>query len=155
MKSRFLIPLVSAALLVTNCGADKAAKAAQQPNAPSAQKKTDPAARMDNLVGEWEMVGFVIDTNDNLQIDEAERRDLKKTMKDYMKLNRDGTGEFTVAKLPGRFETSDAEGRGKPYLTWYDRANGRHRIGTVLKVTREELHIKEPGGHGLFIWKRL
>lgn len=159
MKSK-LIPLITAVFLITNCGADKAAKNEQQPaNPPSTGKKAGPAstpsAQSDDIVGEWEMVGFVVDTNDNLQIDEAERRDLKRTMKDYMKLNRDGSGEFTVARLPGRYETSDPDGRGKKYITWYDKANGRHRIGTILKVTRDELHIKEPGGHGLFLWKRL
>ncbi len=158
MKPKSLIPLVTAVFLITNCGANKAVKnEKQQTNNPSAEKKAEPAnnpsARGDDIVGEWEMVGFVIDTNDNLQIDEAERRNLKQTMKDYMKLNRDGSGVFTVAKLPGRFETTESS--GKKYLTWYDRANGRHRVGTIIKVTRDELHIKEPGGHGLFIWKRL
>lgn len=102
------------------------------------------------------MVGFVVDTNDNLQIDEAERKALKQTtMKDYMKLNRDGSGVFTVAKMQGRYELKVQESSGKKYLTWYDKANGPHRVGTVIKVTKDELHIKEPGGHGLFIWKRV
>jgi hypothetical protein len=156
MKSKSLIPLVTAVILMTNCGADKAVKnEKQQANAASAGKKAEPA-RGDDFVGEWEMVGFIVDTNDNLQIDEAERKNLKHpSVKDYMKLNRDGSGEFTVAKLPGRYELTDADGSGKKYLTWFDKANGRHRIGTIIKVTRDELHIKEPGGHGLFVWKRL
>jgi hypothetical protein len=158
MKSK-LIPLIAAVFLITNCGADKAAKNEKQPtNPPAAGKKAAPAnnpsAQNDDLVGEWEMVGFVVDTNDNLQIDEAERAALKKpSFKDYMKFNRDGTGEFTVAKMPGRYESTESS--GKKSLVWFDRANGRHRIGTVIKVTRDELHIKEPGGHGLFLWKRL
>ena len=158
MKSKSLFPLVTAVFLITNCGANKAVKNEQQTNSPSAVKKTAPAnnpTAQDDIVGEWEMVGFVIDTNDNLQIDEVERRNLKKTMKDYMKLNRDGSGVFTVAKLEGRYEIKDQESGGKKYLTWYDKANGRHRVGTIIKVTRDELHIKEPGGHGLFVWKRL
>ena len=160
MKPKSLIPLVTAVLLITNCGADKAVKnEKQQTNNPSAEKKAEPAnnssARGDDIVGEWEMVGFVVDTNDNLQIDEAERKNLKQTMKDYIKLSRDGSGVFTVGKLPGRYEIRDPESSGKRYLTWHDKANGRHRVGTIIKVTRDELHIKEPGGHGLFIWKRL
>ena len=160
MKSKSLIPLVTAVCIIANCGANAAVKNEKQPpNYPSAQKKTAPAtnpsAGNDDIVGEWEMVGSVVDTNDNLQIDEAERKNLKPTMKDYMKLNRDGSGVFTVAKMPGRFETTDPDNSGKRYLTWYDKANGRHRIGTIIKVTRDELHIKEPGGHGLFVWKRL
>jgi hypothetical protein len=155
MKTKSLIPLVTTVFIIANCAADKAAKKGkQQTNIPSAGKKAEPA-QSDDIVGEWEMAGFVIDTNDNLQIDEAERKNLKQTMKDYMKLNSDGSGLFTVAKLPGRYEVGRPESSGKRTLTWYDEANGRHRVGTIIKVTTNELHIKEPGGHGLFIWKRL
>jgi hypothetical protein len=161
MKSKSLLPLVTAVFIITNCGANKAAKdEKQQTNNPSAERKAGPASTPsepgDAIVGEWEMVGFVVDTNDNLQIDEAERRALKQpTVKDYMKLNRDRSGAFTVAKMPGRYEITDTGSSGKKYLTWYDKANGPHRVGTIIKVTRDELHIKEPGGHGLFLWKRL
>ena len=72
------------------------------------------------------MVGFVMDTNDNLQIDEAERKNLKPaSFKDYMKLNNDGTGVFTVAKMEGRYEATAKETGDKKFLTWYDKANGR------------------------------
>jgi len=108
----------------------------------------------DVIVGEWEMQGFVQDTNDNLQIDEEERANLKPaSFKDYMKLNPDGTGLFTVGKMEGRYEVTD-EG-GKKYLRWYDKANGPHRVGTIIKTSKDELHIKEPGGNGLFVWKRI
>jgi hypothetical protein len=152
MKSRSLLPIVIAVFLMTTCGANKAAKdEKQQTNTPSANA----ALAQGDVFGEWEMVGFVVDTNDNLQIDESERSALKKpSVKDYMKLNRDGSGVFTVAKMQGRYEITD-QSSGKKYLTWYDKANGRHRVGTIIKVTRDELHIKEPGGHGLFVWKRL
>ena len=157
MKSKVLIPFVAVVFFVTTYGAEKAAKDAKQPT--SAEKKGasgNAAVRNEDIAGEWEMLGFVVDTNDNLQIDEAERNALKKpSFKDYMKLNRDGTGEFTIAKMPGRFELTDQGSGGRKFLNWYDKANGRHRIGTILKVTRDELHIKEPGGHGMFIWKRL
>jgi hypothetical protein len=153
MKSKSLLPLVAAVFLITNCGADKAVKNEKQQTKKSSANAL--SAQDGDIVGEWQMVGFVVDTNDNLQIDEAERKALKQpTVKDYMKLNRDGSGAFTVAKMPGRYEITDQSG-GKKYLTWYDKANGRHRVGTIIKVTSDELHIKEPGGHGLFVWKRL
>ena len=157
MKSRSLIPLVTAVFIISNCGANKAEKnEKQQTTEKKAGPANTPSAQGDDIIGEWEMVGFVVDTNDNLQIDEAERRALKQpTVKDYMKLNRDGSGAFTVAKMPGRYEITDTGSSGKKYLTWYDKTNGRHRVGTIINVTRDELHIKEPGGHGLFIWKRL
>jgi hypothetical protein len=108
----------------------------------------------DDIVGEWELLGFVVDTNDNLQIDEDERKNLTPaSYKDYMKLNSDGNGLFTVAKMEGRYEIKD-EGSGKK-LKWIDKANGEHRIGTIIKITKNELHIKEPGGSGLFVWKRI
>jgi hypothetical protein len=28
-------------------------------------------------------------------------------------------------------------------------------VGTISSVSKDEMHIKEPGGSGLFIWKRL
>jgi len=149
-----------AIIFLTNCGNDNAnSNEKQQTTKSSTEKKEDPPSSSlsqgDDIIGEWEMVGFVMDTNDNLQIDEDERKNLKPTaVKDYMKFNRDGTGLFTIAKMEGRYE-STAKENGKKYYTWYDSANGPHKIGTVIKVTRDELHIKEPGGSGLFIWKRL
>ena len=114
------------------------------------------AVQDDDIVGEWKLIGFVQDTNDNLQIDEEERNNLKTpSYKDYMKLNRDGTGLFTIAKMEGRYEAKPSENGAKNYLTWYDTADGPHKMGTIMKVTKDELHIKEPGGNGLFIWKRL
>jgi hypothetical protein len=160
MKSKSWLRVVTAVFVIVTCGNTQAANNEKQPPpTPSAAKKTGPASNVSasgaDIVGEWEMVGFVVDTNDNLQIDEAERKALKPTMKDYMKLNRDGSGVFTVAKMEGRYEIKDPDSSGKKYLTWFDKANGRHRVGTIIKVTKDELHIKEPGGHGLFVWKRL
>lgn len=111
---------------------------------------------MENIVGEWELVGSIVDTNDNLQIDENERKNLSPTsFKDYMKLNNDGTGLFTVARMEGHYEAKAKESGGKIFLTWYDKANGPHGTGTIISVTKDELQIKEAGGYGLFIWKRL
>ena len=157
MKPRSFLSLVAAVFMMTPC-ADIQAAGSEKTKAP-AEKKAQPSgkatAQSDDIVGEWEMVGFVVDTNDNLQIDESERKNLKTTMKDYMKLNRDGSGFFTVAKMEGRYEAKDQENNGRKTLAWFDKGNGRHRIGTIVKVTKDELHIKEPGGHGLFVWKRL
>ena len=112
-------------------------------------------AQSDGIVGEWELVGFVGDTNDNLQIDEGERQNLKQaSYKDYMTLNSDGTGLFTVAKMEGRYEIK-TENNGRKMMTWYDQGNGKHRVGSIMKVTKDELTIKEPGGNGVFLWKRI
>jgi hypothetical protein len=145
-------------LLLISCGNNS-----NESNATTTQTETSDEAKQnttsetiqgDGIVGEWEMQGSVLDTNDNLQIDKEERKDLKPpSFKDYMKLNSDGSGLFTVAQLEGRYEVKD-EG-GKKFLSWFDKENGSHRIGTIIKTSKEELHIKEPGGAGLFVWKRI
>jgi len=158
MRSNSLMTFIIAAFFLTNCGDNKAST--NETNNSSSEKKEGPAssssAQGDDIIGEWELLGFVGDTNDNLQIDEEERKNLKTpSYKDYLKLNSDGTGLFTIAKMEGRYEAKPKENGEKDYLTWYDKANGPHKIGTIIKVTKDELHIKEPGGNGLFIWKRL
>ncbi|HVF97215.1 MAG TPA: hypothetical protein VM871_07845 [Flavisolibacter sp.] len=141
-----------------SCGNnDSESKPATTKTGTSEESKQSPASQAtggNDITGEWEMQGSVVDTNDNLQIDEEERKVLKPaSFKDYMKLNSDGTGLFTVGKMEGHYEVSD--GGGKKFLRWFDKANGQHRIGTIIKIAPDELHIKEPGGSGLFVWKRI
>jgi hypothetical protein len=130
--------------------------APKTPEQASANTQTANSSNDDGIVGDWELVGFVGDTNDNLQIDEEERKNLKTpSYKDYMTLNRDGSGLFTVAKMEGRYEIKTDESNGRKIMTWYDKGNGPHRVGSIMKVTKDELTIKEPGGNGLFLWKRI
>lgn len=146
-------------VIVLSCGNNDNKTATPAPSASESSEERKPTtasetASGDGLVGEWEMEGSVQDTNDNLQIDEEERANLKPaSFKDYMKLNSDGSGLFTVAQMEGRYEVTD-EG-GKKFLRWFDQANGPHRVGTIIKISGDELHIKEPGGNGLFVWKRI
>jgi hypothetical protein len=139
---------------------NKVEKAVKE-NSPATDEKTNASTEpvspdMENIIGEWELVGSIVDTNDNLQIDDEERKNLTAPgYKNYMKLNRDGSGLFTVAQMEGRYEIKTDESNGRKVMTWYDNANGPHRIGSVMKVTKDELTIKEPGGSGLFLWKRL
>lgn len=168
-----LFPVIVAAILVASSSCkNKAQKDAEDymnkiektmkenPVKTDDQQKTNSGTatipqEMENIIGEWDLVGSVVDTNDNLQLDEDEKKKLTPAAyKDYMKLNRNGSGLFTVAKMDGRYEITTRESDGKKYLTWYDEANGQHRVGTIINVTKDELHIKEPGGSGLFLWKR-
>jgi hypothetical protein len=170
MSTNLFIVVITALLIATSSCKSKEQKDAEKymsmiqqtmnENTPEQQNaKAGPAAipqDIKNIVGEWELVSSIVDTNDNMEIDEEERPKLKPVMiKDYMKLNSDGSGLFTVAEMEGRYEITDDGSRGKKRLTWYDKANGPHKVGTIIKVTKEELHIKEPGGWGLFLWKRL
>jgi hypothetical protein len=157
MNKMHLSHFLLATAFFLSCSNDSNTTTAASANETSNEaKQTTPSGTTggDGIVGEWEMVGSVQDTNDNLQIDEEERKNLKPaSFKDYMKLNSDGSGLFTVARMEGRYEIEE-EARGKK-ITWFDKANGPHRIGTIRKVSKEELHIKEPGGNGLFVWKRI
>jgi hypothetical protein len=160
MKPESLVTLIIAAFIFTNCGNNDATKETKEANNLSTEKKeeisSNPPPQGNDIVGEWEMVSSVVDTNDNLQIDEEERPMLKPvSFKNYMKLNADGSGLFTVAQMEGRYEIKKDERNGRDIMTWYDKANGPHRVGSIMKVTKDELHIKEPGGSGLFLWKRL
>jgi hypothetical protein len=160
MKFYYLITFLSMAVSLTNCGNTNADTNKKEEATNSTIEKKDESAtnlsQGDDLVGEWELVGFIGDTNDNLQIDDEERKKLKTpSYKDYMKLNRDGSGLFTIGKMEGRYEIKTEESSGRKVMTWYDKGNGRHRVGSIMKVTKEELTIKEPGGNGLFLWKRV
>lgn len=149
--------LVYSWLFIAACGDNNPATEPQTSNA-AAEKKAEPStssAESDDIVGEWEMVGFASDTNSNLQIDEDERKNLKAAYEDYMKLNNDGSGLFTISKMEGRYEAVAREGKSQRFLTWYDKGDGRHRVGTIVFVSKDELHIKERDGNGIFVWKRL
>ena len=121
MKVRSIIVVTVIMFFTTNCGDDKAASnETQQATNPSA---SNPSAKGDDIIGEWELVGSIVDTNDNLQIDEDERKNLQTPgYKDYMKLNRDGSGLFTVAKMDRRYEAKVKESGEKKFLTWFDTA---------------------------------
>ena len=172
MKTPLIIVIVAAAFITAASCKSKAQKDAEdfknkieETVKENSLAKTDEGQKaggtasipqgLEDIVGEWEMQSSIVDTNDNLQIDEEERKNLKPTaFKDYMKLNKDGTGLFTIGKMEGRYEIKE-ESNGRKFMTWYDKANGPHRVGSIMKVTKDELTIKEPGGYGLFLWKRL
>ena len=162
MKTTFIFFYAALMFIFSGCGDNKAATSNEKETSgnvtseKTANEVSNSGSQGDDIIGQWEMVSSIVDTNDNLQIDEDERKNLQPVaIKDYMKLNRDGSGHFTVAKMEGRYEITDPKSDGKKLLTWYDKANGLHRVGTITKVTKDELHIKEYGGHGLFVWKRL
>ena len=143
-------------IFLISCSNNNSSEETKSALTSSTETKSAPSSG-DGIPGEWEMVGFIVDTNDNLKIDEDERKNLKTSgYKDYMKLNSDGSGLFTIAKLEGRYEVNVEGSDGKKFLYWYNvRSNSEHRIGTIISVTKDELQIKEPGGSGLILWKRL
>ena len=76
-------------------------------------------------------------------------------MKDYLKLNANGTCEYTIAKLEGRYEIVTKEGRKR--LAMYDRTGGETTSGRyIISVTKNELVINRIfGGSDFEVFKRL
>lgn len=109
----------------------------------------------ENIVGEWELVKVFADDNDNHAVDPEEEKDAITTMKDYLKLNANGTCEYTIAKLEGRYEIVTKEGRKR--LAMYDRTGGETTSGRyIISVTKNELVINRIfGGSDFEVFKRL
>jgi hypothetical protein len=124
----------------------------QKPNAASG---TIPHG-MENILGEWELIKVIGDRNDNHVIDADEEKDAITTVTDYLKLNADGTCEYTIANLPGRYEiVTQDDGRKK--LIMYDKTGTETTRGRfIVSVTDKELVINRiMGGSDLEVFKRL
>jgi hypothetical protein len=111
---------------------------------------------MKNILGEWELVKVIGDHNGNHVIDPDEDKDATTNMEDYLKLNSDGSCEYTAVKLEGRYEiiTKD-DGRRK--LVMYDRTGTEANSGRyILSVTDKELVFNRiMGGSDFEVFKRL
>ena len=172
MKKVFLIIYAAAMLLVTISCKSKSQKEAQnymdkiektmKENSPGTdEQKTDRQLAplpedMKNIVGEWELVKIFTDDNSNHQVDAGEESDGTSNLKDFLKLNADGTCEYTIAKLKGTYEIITKDD-GKKRLTMYDRLGGETTSGRyIISVTENELVINRMmGGSDFEIFKRL
>jgi len=156
LRSVSILQLLFFAACSNDAGVKNTSENSKAPEKTTTNPQTNNSPNSDGLVGEWELVGSIVDTNDNLQLDDEEKKNLEKaTYKDYMKLNPDGSGLFTAAQMEGHYEIKADESNGRKFMTWYDKANGPHRVGSIMKITKDELTIKEPGGNGLLLWKRM
>ena len=111
---------------------------------------------MENIVGEWELIKVIADRNDSHIIDADEDKDAITTVKDYLKLNANGTCEYTIAKLEGRYEIVTKED-GKKKLVMYDKTGTETTSGRyIISVTDKELVINRiMGGSDFEVFKRL
>lgn len=110
----------------------------------------------DGIVGEWALTMVAPDENGNEVIDENEKAKATTSMKDYMKLNSDGSAEFYVFKAKGRYEINTNASSGKKYLNLFDKDNTKLPKGAILSVTKDELIIMNKfGGDSFTVWKRV
>jgi len=111
---------------------------------------------MENIVGEWELIKVIADRNDSHIIDADEDKDAITTVKDYLKLNANGTCEYKIAKLEGRYEIVTKED-GKKKLVMYDKTGTETTSGRyIISVTDKELVINRiMGGSDFEVFKRL
>ena len=141
--------------LLIACGNDNSVPEKQLADNPPQEKKQEQASG-DGIVGEWELTGVTEDKNGNDQLDADERNIASKNMKDYMKLNSDGSAVFHTFKTKGRYEIKTNPDSGNDYLTLFDKDNFKYPKGAVMSVGKEELLIMNKfGGNSITIWKRL
>jgi hypothetical protein len=100
----------------------------------SAQKDIQPAA----LVAAWKLTAAYTDKNRNGQLDDNERQDPLAGMQDYLKLNADGSCEFYVLKVRGRYEVQPRSD-GTKKLILFDKDNHKEDRGLIYSVSKTEL----------------
>ena len=146
MKSIFFMIMVALIVGVDASCNSKAQKDADSSSAnTSDQKATAESPKvpqgMENILGEWNLVKIIADNNGDHKIDPDEDAKAITTMQDYLKLNANGTCEYTIAKLEGRYEIVTAED-GRKKLVMQDRTGTETNRGRyVISVTENELVI--------------
>lgn len=111
---------------------------------------------LEDIVGEWELIKVIGDHNGNHVIDADEDKEAITTMKDYLKLNADGSCEYSIAKMEGHYEIATKEG-GRKKLVMYDGTGTETNTGRyIISVTGKELVINRiMGGSDFEVFKRL
>ena len=95
---------------------------------------------MESIVGEWELIKFISDKNGNSKIDPEEESQAKIDQPDYLKLNANGTCEYTPVKVQARYAIETKED-GRKKLAMYD-PTGPEITGLtryIMTVTDKEL----------------
>lgn len=99
---------------------------------------TSGGAAPGSLVGAWKLTAAYADSNRNSRLDADERQAPVQGVQDYLKLNADGTCEFYVFKVRGRYELQPrSDGSRKLILT--DKDGKKEDRGLVVSVSGDEL----------------
>lgn len=104
------------------------------------------------ILGEWKLLYWVKDKNENKQLEEGERDDPITGAEDYMKLNSDGTCLYLVFKQKGRYEVN-INSDGKKTFTIIDVNNKRNPKGHIYSVTKDEFILLD--GQIFRVYKRI
>lgn len=160
MKTNFSIVIVAAILVTAISCKSKEQKEAEdymnkinktvKENSPSntdEKQNTSTASAnipqgMESIIGEWELVKFISDKNGNSKIDPEEESAGKLEQPDYLKLNADGTCEYTPVKVPARYAIQIKED-GRKKLAMFD-PTGPEITGLtryIMSVTDKELVV--------------
>lgn len=110
---------------------------------------------LESITGEWELVKIIADDNNNKKIDPEEESNAITTGRDYLNLHADGTCEYTIARLEGRYLIEKTD-NGRTRLTMYDRTGTETTRGRyIISVSDKELIINRIlGGSSFEIFTR-
>ncbi len=106
------------------------------------------------LIGEWETILVTGDNNANGILDPQEREKGFSTYKDYLRLNDDGTCQYTVAKMDAVYEIIEKDGHKSIEIIVRD--GSRMKQGRIISLKPDELQLmKFLGGRDIIVYKRL
>lgn len=167
MKNSILTALIFL-LLLSSCGQNKAKQQQQavhdmmekydgdEPKSEqTSQEAKTPSTTYtgSSLMGEWKCSLLTSDSNSNGMLDNEEKASGSNTYNDYLKLNPDGTCEYTVAQLNGTYEIVEKEGHKSIEVIAKD--GSRIKYGRIISLKPHELQLmKFSGGRDIIVYNR-
>lgn len=105
-------------------------------------------------MGEWETILVTGDHNSNGVLDPQEREKGFSTYKDYLRLNADGTCEYTQGHLKAVYEIVEKDGHKSIEIIVRD--GSRIKQGRIIALKPDELQLmKFVGGRDIIVYNRL
>jgi hypothetical protein len=105
-------------------------------------------------MGAWESSLLTGDNNSNGVLDQDEIAQGTTNYKDYLKLNPDGTCQYTIAKLDAIYEIVEKDGNRSIELIMRD--GSRMKQGRIILLKPAELHLmKFSGGRDIIVYTRV
>ena len=106
------------------------------------------------LIGEWETILVTGDYNSNGVLDPEEWEKGFSTYKDYLKLNADGTCQYTIGNMDAVYEIVEKDGHRSIEIIVAD--GSRLKQGRIISLKPDELQLmKFSGGRDIIVFKRL